>query len=168
MAEAGDLELHRTTPPDKTTPPSSAHGSLFSNVSAQTRAFGDKTFSTDGYGRAGLSIIYGFVSTDEELLKVISMFSIKSWWLTRFSIVGPGCRSRVRMYLLGHSDAHSDDEDLIAKWYAHVNSKPLPPAHDSPLSRPRVYGLGSRRPESVTTPPSPQNLVWSMESPVDS
>jgi hypothetical protein len=54
------------------------------------------------------------------------MFSIKSWWLTRFSIVGPGCRSRVRMYLLGHPDAYSDDEDLIAKWYAHVNSKPLP------------------------------------------
>ena len=31
------------------------------------------------------------------------------------------------MYLLGHPDAYSDDEDLVAKWYAHVNCKYLPP-----------------------------------------
>jgi hypothetical protein len=31
------------------------------------------------------------------------------------------------MYPLGHPDAYSDDEDLVAKWYAHVNRKYLPP-----------------------------------------
>jgi hypothetical protein len=132
MAEAGVLELHRTTPPDNTTPPSSARSSPLSNVSAQTRAFGDKTFDTDGYGGVDLSIVDGSVSADEELL-VIFMFSIKSWWLTRFSIVGSGCRLRVRMYLLGRPDVYGDDEDLIAKWYAHMNRKPLPPLTTLPF-----------------------------------
>jgi hypothetical protein len=78
MAEVGVLELHRTTPPDKTTPPSSARSSPLSNVSTQTRVFGDKTFNTDGYGRAGLSTVYGSASTGEERLKVVFVFPIKS------------------------------------------------------------------------------------------
>ena len=78
MAEVGVLGLHRTAPPDKTTPPSSARSSPLSNVSAQTRALGDKTFNTDGYGGVGLSIVDGSVSTGEERLKVAFMFPIKS------------------------------------------------------------------------------------------
>jgi len=66
-------ELYQTTPLTKTTPLSSTPSpqKSKSNMPAQTRTLGDKTFNAIGYGGMGLSIAYGSVGTDEERLKVV-------------------------------------------------------------------------------------------------
>ena len=67
------LELHRTTPLSKTPRLSDLNTQFSSNMSFQTRSFGDKTFNAIGYGGMGLSIAYGAVGTDEERLKVTTV-----------------------------------------------------------------------------------------------
>ena len=94
-----DALAPRTTLLNKTTP---ALHSQLSNLSAQARTFGDKTFNTVGYSGTGLPFAYGSDSMEEERLKVVFAFPFDSRWLIHFSVTASGWRLRVWVYRLGH------------------------------------------------------------------
>ena len=95
-------------------------------MSAQTRIFGDRTFNAVGYGGMGLSTAYGSVGTDEERLKVTNLHTL-------YVATAYGSRSLVSQILDGvyesgctfwdTADVYGDNEELIAKWYAHASCK---------------------------------------------
>lgn len=93
-------EPHRTTPLQIAPLCSIAS----SNMSSQTRTFGDRTFNAIGYGGMGLSLAYGAVGTVEERLKVQDLHfpRLCGSLLTLVCTKGSGCRLRVRVHLLGH------------------------------------------------------------------
>ncbi|KAF9641937.1 Aldo/keto reductase [Thelephora ganbajun] len=74
-------------------------------MSFQTRAFGDKSFNTIGYGGMGLSITYGSVGTDEERLKVLD------------AVYNSGCT------FWDTADAYGDNEELLAKWFKETGKR---------------------------------------------